>query len=385
MNRTSKRTALWLTVILLVAIVAASALRAVQHRRAAAALASPNTSAPAQIELAPTDLVTVKETELNQSVAVSGGLRAVRSAQLKAKVAGELRELTVREGESVRAGQVLGRIDPAEYEARLRQSLEQVAAAQAQLDIAERSLQNNRALVDQGFISRNALDTSVSNAAAARAALQQARAGVDLARKALNDTVLRAPIDGIVAARNAQPGERVAVEARIVDIVDLTRLELEAPVPAEQVVQLAVGARARLRVDGLAEPVQATLARINPSTPPGTRAVLVYLALDPHPALRQGLFATGEIVLDRTRGLALPVSALRQDAGRAIALVVHDDRVEQREVRTGRTARDANGGETLVEIVDGLAAGDRVLAGSVGLVRDGVRVRVTEVASQPAR
>lgn len=385
MNRTSKRTALWLTVILLVAIVAASALRAVQHRRAAAALASQNTSTPSQIELAPTDLVTVKETELDQSVAVSGGLRAVRSAQVKAKVAGELRELTVREGESVRAGQVLGRIDPAEYEARLRQSQEQVAAAQAQLDIAERSLQNNRALVDQGFISRNALDTSVSNAAAARAGLQQARAGVDLARKALNDTVLRAPIDGVVAARNAQPGERVAVEARIVDIVDLTRLELEAPVPAEQVVQLAVGARARLRVDGLAEPVQATLARINPSTQPGTRAVLVYLALDPHPALRQGLFATGEIVLDRTRGLALPASALRQDAGRTIALVVHDDRVEQREVRTGRTARDANGGETLVEIVDGLAAGDRVLAGSVGLVRDGVRVRVTEVASQPAR
>ena len=385
MNRTSKRTALWLTVILLVAIVAASALRAVQHRRAAAALASQNTSTPSQIELAPTDLVTVKETELDQSVAVSGGLRAVRSAQVKAKVAGELRELTVREGESVRAGQVLGRIDPAEYEARLRQSQEQVAAAQAQLDIAERSLQNNRALVDQGFISRNALDTSVSNAAAARAGLQQARAGVDLARKALNDTVLRAPIDGVVAARNAQPGERVAVEARIVDIVDLTRLELEAPVPAEQVVQLAVGARARLRVDGLAEPVQATLARINPSTQPGTRAVLVYLALDPHPALRQGLFATGEIVLDRTRGLALPASALRQDAGRKIALVVHDDRVEQREVRTGRTARDANGGETLVEIVDGLAAGDRVLAGSVGLVRDGVRVRVTEVASQPAR
>jgi len=385
MNRTAKRAALWLTVILLVAVVAASVLRGVQHRRAAAALATPSTSAPAQIELAPTDLVAVREAELSQSVAVSGGLRAVHSAQVKAKVAGELRELAVREGESVRAGQVLGRIDPTEYEARLRQSQEQAAAAQAQLDIAERGLQNNRALVDQGFISRNALDTSVSNAAAARATLQQARAGVDLARKALNDTVLRAPIDGIVAVRNAQPGERVAVEARIVDIVDLTHLELEAPVSAEQVVQLAVGARALLRVDGLAEPVQATLARINPSTQAGTRAVLVYLALDPHPALRQGLFATGEIVLDRTRALALPASALRQDAGRTIALVVHEDRVEQREVKTGRMARDTDGGEALVEIVQGLAAGDRVLAGSVGLVRDGVRVRLTEVAPQPTR
>ncbi len=384
MTRFAKRAALWLILILVVALVAASVMRAVQHRRTAASLATTPETAGGLIELAPTDLVVVRRADLSRSVAVSGGLRAVRSAQVKAKVAGELRELAAREGEPVRAGQVLGRIDPAEYDARLRQAQEQVASAQAQLDIAERSLQNNRALVDQGFISRNALDTSVSNAAAARAGLQQARAGVDLARKALNDTVLRAPIDGVVAARNAQPGERVAVEARIVDIVDLTRLELEAPVPAEQVVLLAVGARAILRVDGLAEPVQATLARINPSTQAGTRAVLVYLALDTHPALRQGLFASGEIELDRVRALALPASAVRHEAGRHFVLVLHDDRVEQRQVKAGRTARDAAGGDPLVEIVEGLTEGERVLAGSVGLVRDGVRVRLTQVNSTAA-
>lgn len=385
MTRFAKRATLWLILILLVALVAASVMRAAQHRRAAAALATTPDTASGLIELAPTDLVIVRQADLSRSVAVSGGLRAVRSAQVKAKVAGELRELAVREGEPVRAGQVLGRIDPVEYEARLRQAQEQAASAQAQLDIAERSLQNNRALVDQGFISRNALDTSVSNAAAARATLQQARAGVDLARKALSDTVLRAPIDGVIAARNAQPGERVAVEARIVDIVDLSRLELEAAVPAEQVVQLAPGARASLRVDGLPEPVQATLVRINPSTQAGTRAVLVYLALDTHPALRQGLFASGNIELDRARALALPASAVRHDAGRPFVLVLHDDRVEQRQVTTGRSARDAAGGEALVEIVDGLSEGDRVLAGSVGLVRDGVRVRLTQVPKATTR
>jgi membrane fusion protein, multidrug efflux system len=384
MNRSAKRIALWLALIVLVAVVAASVVRAIQHRKAATALAATPTAA-ALVELAPTDLVTVRQAEMSRSVSVSGGLRAVRSAQVKAKVAGELRELAVREGEPVRAGQVLGRIDPVEYEARLRQAQEQAASAQAQLDIAERSLQNNRALVDQGFISRNALDTSVSNAAAARATLQQARAGVDLARKALSDTVLRAPIDGVIAARNAQPGERVAVEARIVDIVDLSRLELEAAVPAEQVVQLAPGARASLRVDGLPEPVQATLVRINPSTQAGTRAVLVYLALDTHPALRQGLFASGNIELDRARALALPASAVRHDAGRPFVLVLQDDRVEQRQVTTGRSARDAAGGEALVEIVDGLSEGDRVLAGSVGLVRDGVRVRLTQVPKATTR
>jgi RND family efflux transporter MFP subunit len=380
----AKRIALWLTLIVLMAVVAASVVRAIQHRKAAAAMAATPTAA-ALVELAPTDLITVAPAELSRAVSVSGGLRAVRSAQVKAKVAGELRELAVREGEAVRAGQVLGRIDPTEYEARLRQAQEQAAAAQAQLDIAERSLQNNQALIDQGFISRNALDTSASNAAAARASLLQARAGVDLARKALKDTVLRAPIDGIVAARNAQPGERVAVEARILDIVDLSRLELEAPVPAEHVVQLAVGARASLRVDGLTEPVQARLVRINPSTQSGTRAVLVYLALDKHPALRQGLFASGEIELDRVRGLALPASAVRHEADRHFVLVLSDDRVAHRQVKIGRRGRDAASGEALVEIVDGLSEGERVLAGSVGLVREGVRVHLTQVGAAPER
>lgn len=384
MNRLAKRIAPWLVLALIVAALAAGVLRALQSRQASTATAA-SPAADVLVELAPGDLLTVQRRELARTVAVSGSVKAVRTAQVKAKVAGELRGLTVREGEAVRAGQVLGRIDPAEYEARVRQAQEQAAAAQAQLDIAERSLQNNRALVDQGFISRNALDTSVSNAAAARAALQQARAGVDLARKALGDTVLRAPIDGVVAVRAAQPGERVGVEARIVEIVDLSRLELEAAVPADQVVQLDVGARARLRVDGLAEPVEATLARINPSTQAGTRAVPVYLTLAAHPALRQGLFATGEIELERTQALALPASALHGEAGRDVVLVLHDDRVEQRQVKRGRSARDPSSGETLVEIVEGLAEGERALAGSVGLVRDGARVRLTQMPASSAR
>jgi RND family efflux transporter MFP subunit len=385
MNRFSKRAALWLTLILLASLVAVGVLRAVQHRQAAAAPTTAPGASSELIELAPTDLIVARRADLSRTVAVSGSLRAVRTAQVKAKVAGELRELAVREGEPVRSGQVLGRIDPSEYEARLRQAQEQAASARAQLDIAERSLQNNRALVDQGFISRNALDTSVSNAAAARAALQQALAGVDLARKALNDTALRAPFDGFISARVAQPGERVSVDARILEIVDLSRLEMEAPVPAEQVVQLVAGARAQLRVDGLAEAVSATLARINPSTQAGTRAVMVYLTLDGHPALRQGLFATGEIEVERAQALTLPASALRQEGSRTVALLVRDDRVEPREVKTGRSSPDPASGERLVEIIEGLNEGDRVLAGSAGLVPAGVRVRLTQLPASSAR
>ncbi|MFN3415995.1 MAG: efflux RND transporter periplasmic adaptor subunit [Caldimonas sp.] len=383
MNRYLRRALPWLIVGLLLLGLVLGVIRAVKARQSLAQTA-PSEATVSLVELAPSDLVEVQRHELGRSIAVSGGLKAVRTAQVKAKVAGELQELVVREGESVRAGQVLGRIDPTEYAARLRQAQEQAASAQAQWEIAERTLANNRALVDQGFISRNALETSISNAAAARAAVQQAQAGVDLARKALDDTVLRAPIAGQVSVRAAQPGERVGVDARIVEIVDLSSLELEAAVRAEEVVGLSPGARARLRVDGLDETLDATVVRINPSTQPGTRAVPVYLAVQAHPALRQGLFATGQIEQMRRHTLAVPESVLRHDEARPHVLVLREDRIELREVILGESGQSA-AGQRVVEIRSGLAEGERVLAGSVGRVRDGVRARVTSVAPSPQR
>ena len=91
----------------------------------------------------------------------------------------------------------------------MKQAQEQADSAKAQIDIAQRQWNNNKALVDQGFISKTALDTSLNNLHAAQANHKAALAAVDMARKTLDDTVLRAPISGVVAQRLAQPGERV--------------------------------------------------------------------------------------------------------------------------------------------------------------------------------
>jgi len=103
----------------------------------------------------------------------------------------------------------VARIDPTEARARLRQAQQQADAAKSQVDINQRQYNNNRALVDQGFISATALVTSQASLEAAQSSYQAAVSAADVARKALEDTVLKSPISGLVAQRLAQPGERV--------------------------------------------------------------------------------------------------------------------------------------------------------------------------------
>src|SRR5450756_242168 len=98
-----------------------------------------------------------------QGLAVSGSLKAVNSAMIKARVAGELQGLTVREGDFVKAGQVIARIEASEYTSRVRQAGQQAESGKAQVDGVQRRYDNNKALVDQGCISRTVLDASLAN------------------------------------------------------------------------------------------------------------------------------------------------------------------------------------------------------------------------------
>jgi RND family efflux transporter MFP subunit len=370
-----KRTWLWAALAGVVIVVGVLALRARGGGAPAPAAAA---SAPAAIELAPTDLARASTQALVRTVDVSGGLVAVQSALVKARIAAELRTLTVREGDTVTAGQRIATLDDTEAAWRLRQAEDQAAAAQAQLDIAARTLANNRALVAQGFISQNALQTSDSNLAAATASRAAAQAAAELARKAVRDAVVTAPIGGTVAQRFVQPGERLAVDARIVEIVDLSRLELAAALAPAEVAELRIGQSAQLQVEGLSAPVAARVARINPSTQAGTRAVMVYLALTGAPGLRQGLFAQGVVELESRPARVVPLSALRVDGARPYVLTAENGQVARHEVTPGQRGLARFGGapEPAIEIAAGLAEGASVLRGTVGTLRPGTAVKL---------
>ena len=371
----------WVVLVLVLVLAAAGVLRVVSARKQQQAAAA---AAPVQAvaELAAGDVVRADVVDLAQGLPVSGSLRAVNSAVVKARTAGELQGLTVREGDTVAAGQVLARIDATEPQARLRQAREQAEAARAQIDTAQRQFDNNKALVDQGFISRTALDTSLNSLNAARATHQAALAAADLARKSLDDTVLRAPIAGVVSQRLAQPGERVGIDTRVVEVVDLRRLELEATLSAADSVQVRAGQSAQLQVEGAAQPVAARVARINPSAQAGSRSVLAYLALDDASGLRQGLFAQGRIATGSTSALGVPLTAVRTDKPAPYVQVVENGAIAHKPVQPG--VRGEAGKDTLVA-VSGIAPGATVVRGHVGPLREGTPVRFTGAPAAGAK
>jgi RND family efflux transporter MFP subunit len=349
-----------------------------QALEAAAAAKKSNVS----IDLAPSDTVIAKTITLANGLTISGNIKATSSALVKAKVAGELRGLTVREGDFVREGQLLATIDTTEFAARQNQAQKTADAARAQVDIAQRQFDNNKSLVDQGFISKTSLDTSLATLEGAKASYAAALAGVDVAKKSLDDAKVFAPISGLVAVRNTQPGERVGIDARIVEIVDLSHLELEATLSPSDSVAVRLGQAAVLTVEGSSKTVPARVVRINPSATAGSRSVLVYLALDKSATslgLRQGLFAQGLLATAKIDAIAVPVLSVRYDKPAPYVQVVENNKVAHKNVTLGARGI-ANGAEYVA--VQGLPENAVVLQGNVGSVREGVAV--TSAAQVPA-
>lgn len=379
--------AVWVGVIVTALVVAGLAWQRARAPAAPTAPAAPVASAPASVEFAPGDLAVMQPGRMVRSVPLTGTLRPVNQTVVRTKVAGDLREAPVREGMPVKRGQTVARIDPTEYEVRVRERDAQRLAAEAQLEQAKRTLDNTRQLHERGFVSQSALDQVLSAREVAAGNRDAAIAQLALARKALADTVLTAPIDGVVAERFAQPGEKLPVDGRVLSIVDLSRMEIEAPVPAAEVGGVLIGQAVELRIEGVAQRQTGRVVRIAPTTQPGTRSVPVYIALDNRdPSVRAGLFAQGSLAVESRDGvLALPAAAVRDAGARLFVYAIDDGRLVERDIRLGMRD-DASG---TVEVREGLRTGERVVVANLGALRAGSLVKVAEpgaaAAPAPAR
>ena len=344
------------------AVVAAGGFFAVKGMgpRSAVAAKGPD-QPPVALEFGAADLTYVSSTPMSRWLPVSGTLMPINQATVKAKVSGEVRQMLVREGDPVRAGQRLGMIDTADLESKLIERQGALESARAQMSLAEKTRTSNQKLLNEKFISQTAFDGSQSGYDVAKGNVKSIEAQVKLAENALRDAEINAPIAGVVGKRHAQPGEKVAFDAPLVTVLDLSDLELQALVPAIDVPGLAVGMTVELAVDGFGERKFAgRIARINPSTEPGTRAILVYVALrNPDAALRSGMFANGRVALAASEPIAsLPQAAVRTEAGQSFIWVIVDGKLARRIVTIGR--RDEAAG--LIEVRSPLPKSLPVLA-----------------------
>ena len=379
-----------LTWLLLIALLAGGAAYWQSRRSAAPAAApaaAPTTTAPVAqtvVELLPADVSQIHTQTLIRTLPVSGNLKALNSVTVKARVAGELLSLQVREGDTVKAGQVIAKIDPTEFQRKLRQAEQQADAAKSQIDIAQRQFNNNIALVDQGFISKTALETSEATLTGARATYNAAVAAADVARKTLEDAVLLSPISGQIAARLAQPGERVAVDQKLVDIVDLSSLELEATLSPADAMDVRVGQQAQLTLEGRDRTLYAQVQRINPNVQSNSRSVLVYLRLQKATGLRQGLYGQGQLELGSRQVLALPLETVRTDKPQPYVQLMVNGRVMHQTVSLGERGVLAGGDASQVWVeVNGVAADAQVLSARTGVLREGLGLRMAG-SSPPA-
>lgn len=366
----------WPVKALIAALAAAIVGTIVWMAMRAPAVVAPTAAANTlPLELAAVDVATVALQTLSRSLPLSGSISPIVQATLKSKVGGEVELMPLREGQDVREGEVLARIDTRNLQAQYDRQLAAVDRARADLDLATLNRDKNRTLLEKHYISQNTYEATESAHAGMGASLKLAEADARLAKINLEDAVVRAPFAGTIAKRHVQPGEKVSLDSTVVTLVDLRQMVLEAAVPAADIPAVEIGQPVRFKVGGFgAREFVGEVQRINPITADGSRAITIYIAVpNPGNALKGGMFAQGALTLDKSEPvLAVPQRAVHEEAGAAYVYTLRDEKVARTTVRIGATAP----GSSFIEVRDGLAEGDRVIVTEITAAQVGQRVLV---------
>jgi membrane fusion protein, multidrug efflux system len=328
--------------------------------------------APALL-LAPEDLLTVQTSRQAQGPVISGAVQPERRADLRAEVAAVVVQVLKDNGEPVRAGDLLMRLDDTAIRESLGSAQEAERAAAQALAQAERTVERLKTLQAQGMISTQALEDAEVRRNGAQSELVAARSRVVAARQQLQRTLVRAPFAGVVSERKASTGDTAQIGKELVKVIDPQSMRFEGLVSADRLSDLALGQPVRFRINGFSDELfGGRIERIDASVNTATRQVAVAVAFDDAAKAPRvaGLFAEGRVETGSAQVLTLPENVLVRAGELAHVWRVQGGALAKVELRVGE--RDARTGE--VPVLSGLAAGDRLLRNPGSGLRDGQSV-----------
>ena len=324
---------------------------------------------------------------LESGPTLSGAIAPERQASVRAQVGGSVLQTNVDAGQAVRAGQTLARIEGGGLQDMYLSARAGVTAASNSADIARRELERAQKLLAAGAIAEREMEQARRNATSASAALADARARLATAQKQVGNTVVTAPISGVISERAVSAGDVVQPGAALFTVVDPRSMRLEGSVPADQLNLVRIGAPVTFTVNGYpGRTFTGRVTRINPTADPATRQVRIVISIpNTEGRLVGGLFATGRVASESRTGMMVPASAIDGRSSTPSVLRIKGGKVERISVQLG--LRDEN--TERVEVTSGIAVGDTVLLGAAQGITPGTTVTVSApsdaAATQPPR
>lgn len=312
------------------------------------------------LELTHTEVTKVEPVSMIERLRVSGELQPINRLVMRAQTGGKVLNLAVREGERVKAGDVILSFETDNLQLTLLQRESDRDAAEAELTLAMQALSRAEQLAAKNVTPKEQLERARSDVASNTSKVQSLSAQVDIARVALRDAQVLAPFDGVVASLAIETGSRVGADAELLTLVDTSALEAKVLVSTRDIPRVLVDQVAELQTDSLeGKTIRGLVARISPVADSGTRFVPVTLQIPNHDGkLWGGMFASGSILVrQKAETLVVPALSLRKDETGDYVLMLQDGHLLRQPVTVGQ----AGNGGSLIEIADGLKDGDTIV------------------------
>lgn len=335
----------------------------------------------AAVNVGPEAIAVVSTATLSSGPAIAGTLVAEKTATIRAEVAGPVLTVLVDPGVRVAKGATLARVDDMAIRDAWLSARSGVTQAQLAADLAQRDVGRSEKLLAAGAIAENALEAARRNGLAAQAQLDDAKARLSSAQRNLDNTVIKAPYDGVVSERHVNAGDVVSPGAPLFTVVDPGTMRLEGAVPADLSGAVRVGSPVRFSVTGYpGRTFEGSVTSIYPSADPETRQVRLFARIpNAGQGLVAGLYATGRVASVTRQALTAPLTAVDQRGIKPVVLRIKQGRSAQVEVTLGM--RDE--ATERVEITSGLSAGDTLLLGAAQGITPGTPVRVSAASDRP--